>query len=630
MRGLSFSSQNRPQSVGEFRNMLGGSEPRTPPSIPAPESLSFDTPRMESPSSEPPHEERPQPERRPLVPKGEKAFSPKLLLALLVPIAAFFLFGDGGRTLGTSRSPSQSASQSQSQSANTSTTSSPSDPVLRRAQEGDADAQVALGLRYYLGKDAQVDHVKAVEWWRKAAEQGNTNGQYLVGRMYASGEGVAKDEVKAAEWFRKAADRGHAHAQNDLGDLYYFGRGVSRDYGTAAVWFGKAAAQEHSDAQYSLGWMYEQGQGLPKDEEKAVEWYRKAAAQGHTEAKKNLDRVLLAIRSRPAPQEFIRLSRHGSAAEVKKAIESGAPLEARDEQYGGTPLMWAAAQNKDPGAISVLLSAGANVNARDSNDGTALLWAAGANRDQEVLSLLIAAGADTDARDRSGGTMRSLLERHSLVTEAQRLLNELGYEAGMVDGKAGSRTAAAVKAFQGDRGLSQDGSVSPELVAQLRRAKEQGLTAKVALSPKPASPRPSPTLPAGLENLARRANQGDVAAQYSLGACYEKGYPGMGKDYKMAVEWYRKAADQGLREAQYRLAQMYEIGRGVAQDYKMAVEWYRKAVDHGHADAQYHLGLMYEIGRGVAKDMNKAVEWYRRAAAQGNTLAKYSLKRLGK
>jgi len=647
MRGLSFSSRNRPQSMGEFRNMLGGSEPRTPPSIPAPESLSFDTPRMESPSSEPPHEERPQPERRPLVPKGEKAFSPKLLLALLVPIAAFFLFGDGGRTLGTSRSPSQSASQSQSQSANASTTSSPSDPVLRRAQEGDADAQVAMGLRYYLGKDAQVDHVKAVEWWRKAAEQGNTNGQYLVGRMYASGEGVAKDEVKAAEWFRKAADRGHAHAQNDLGDLYYFGRGVSKDYGTAAVWFGKAAAHEHSDAQYSLGWMYEHGQGLPKDEDKAVEWYRKAAAQGHTEAQKNLDRLLAASRAQPArptpptPQEFIRLAGHGSAAEVKKAIESGAPLEARDEQYGGTPLMWAAAQNKDPGAISVLLSAGANVNARDSNDGTALLWAAGANRDQEVLSLLIAAGADTDARDRSGGTMRSLLERHSLVTEAQRLLNELGYEAGMVDGKAGSRTAAAVKAFQGDRGLSQDGSVSPELVAQLRRAKEHGLTAKEA-----PSPRPSPTLPIGLDleslarrarqgdanaqaNIARRANQGDAYAQFALAEMYRIGI-GVAQDSKMALKWCRKAADQGLREAQFELGERYGFGRGVAQDDKMAAEWYRKAADQGHAYAQNNLGWMYETGRGVQKDMNKAVEWYRRAAAQGNQLAKDHLKRLGK
>ena len=99
--------------------------------------------------------------------------------------------------------------------------------------------------------------------------------------------------------------------------------------------------------------------------------------------------------------------------------------------------------------------------------------------------------------------MRSLLERHSLVTEAQRLLNELGYEAGMVDGKAGSRTAAAVKAFQGDRGLSQDGSVSPELVAQLRRAKEQGLTARSEPSPKQQlHPLPSTQTPASVHTPA--------------------------------------------------------------------------------------------------------------------------------
>jgi TPR repeat protein len=62
----------------------------------------------------------------------------------------------------------------------------------------------------------------------------------------------------------------------------------------------------------------------------------------------------------------------------------------------------------------------------------------------------------------------------------------------------------------------------------------------------------------------------------------------------------------------------------------MAVEWYRKAADQGDAFAQCNLGVMYENGYGVAKDMNKAVEWYRKAAAQGITLAKQSLKRLGK
>ncbi|NCC61690.1 MAG: hypothetical protein EOM12_12305 [Verrucomicrobiae bacterium] len=79
--------------------------------------------------------------------------------------------------------------------------------------------------------------------------------------------------------------------------------------------------------------------------------------------------------------------------------------------------------------------------------------------------------------------MKILLERHSLVAEAQRLLNELGYDAGAVDGKAGPRTAATVTAFQRERGIAQNGTISSELVTLLRRAKENGTTARVAPTP---------------------------------------------------------------------------------------------------------------------------------------------------
>ena len=41
--------------------------------------------------------------------------------------------------------------------------------------------------------------------------------------------------------------------------------------------------------------------------------------------------------------------------------------------------------------------------------------------------------------------------------EAQKLLKELDYDPGPIDGQYGSRTASTVKAFQKDMGLSQDG-----------------------------------------------------------------------------------------------------------------------------------------------------------------------------
>ena len=62
---------------------------------------------------------------------------------------------------------------------------------------------------------------------------------------------------------------------------------------------------------------------------------------------------------------------------------------------------------------------------------------------------------------------------------------------------------------------------------------------------------------------------------------------------------------------------MYNEGRGVAQIDVEAVQWFRKAADQGVAEAQYNLGIMYKDGNGVAQSDAKAAEWYRKAADQG-------------
>ena len=58
----------------------------------------------------------------------------------------------------------------------------------------------------------------------------------------------------------------------------------------------------------------------------------------------------------------------------------------------------------------------------------------------------------------------------------------------------------------------------------------------------------------------------------------------------------------------------YYNGEGVDQDKAVAVEWLRKAAEQGYARAQNNLGYCYEYGQGVDKDTAVAVEWYRKAA----------------
>ena len=69
----------------------------------------------------------------------------------------------------------------------------------------------------------------------------------------------------------------------------------------------------------------------------------------------------------------------------------------------------------------------------------------------------------------------------------------------------------------------------------------------------------------------------------------------------------------------------YYNGQGVAQDYKKAVEWFSKAAEQGYASAQFNLGVCYEFGKGVPKDDKKAVEWFSKAAEQGYASAQKKL-----
>lgn len=53
----------------------------------------------------------------------------------------------------------------------------------------------------------------------KKAEQGNANAQYFLGAMYDKGEGVAQDKKKAFEWYTKAVGQGNKKAQENLDKL---------------------------------------------------------------------------------------------------------------------------------------------------------------------------------------------------------------------------------------------------------------------------------------------------------------------------------------------------------------------------------------------------------------------------
>jgi TPR repeat protein len=118
--------------------------------------------------------------------------------------------------------------------------------------------------------------------------------------------------------------------------------------------------------------------------------------------------------------------------------------------------------------------------------------------------------------------------------------------------------------------------------------------------------------------LRKRAEAGDVEAQYMLGQEYNFKY--LEKDFSQeyfdkSMMWYRKAAVNGHVEAKTSLGILY-LSRGTPEDNVEAVRLLREAAEQGNAKAQETLGDCYNEGNGVAKDRGEAERWWRKSADQ--------------
>lgn len=149
------------------------------------------------------------------------------------------------------------------------------------AEQGNAMAQVNLGLMYSKGQGVQQNHFEATKWFRLAANQGNAKGQCALGSNYARGEGVPQDYAEAVKWLRRAANQGDAMAQSNLGIMYVAGQGVTPNYVEAAKWWRLAANRGYAKAQFKLGLAYGSGLGVPQNYVLAYMWYALSAAQGY-------------------------------------------------------------------------------------------------------------------------------------------------------------------------------------------------------------------------------------------------------------------------------------------------------------------------------------------------------------
>jgi ankyrin repeat protein len=125
-----------------------------------------------------------------------------------------------------------------------------------------------------------------------------------------------------------------------------------------------------------------------------------------------------------------KAAKKGDTKKIDRLLSQGAEINALDDNYKWSPLMFAVV-HREPAAVSTLLELGADANFRDSHDGETPLHAAisrkGASADIKIAKLLLERGALVDAQTRAGYTALNLIfpDKEKEVNAA-KLLIEFG------------------------------------------------------------------------------------------------------------------------------------------------------------------------------------------------------------
>ncbi|MEO2157918.1 MAG: ankyrin repeat domain-containing protein [bacterium] len=118
-------------------------------------------------------------------------------------------------------------------------------------------------------------------------------------------------------------------------------------------------------------------------------------------------------------------------AKVKDSLDMGANVEARENLDRGHTALILASTGSHPEIVSLLLSKGAKIEARDHNSlgigqQTPLMHAAGCAKNPEIVKLLLEKGAKIKAKDNFGSTPLFMAASHSDTPEIAKLLLDKG------------------------------------------------------------------------------------------------------------------------------------------------------------------------------------------------------------
>ncbi len=115
--------------------------------------------------------------------------------------------------------------------------------------------------------------------------------------------------------------------------------------------------------------------------------------------------------------------------------------------------------------------------------------------------------------------------------------------------------------------------------------------------------------------LSPIAEEGNADAMYRMAIMLQNGL-GCVADEKKAFKYMGDAALQDFPLAQHAYAFMFFEGECTEKNIEKSIEWFTKAAEQGLLGSATTLAMIYEEGKLVPQDIEKAQFWYKKAGIE--------------
>lgn len=492
--------------------------------------------------------------------------------------------------------------------------------LQQAAEAGSTDAMVTLVDCYYDGEGVKKNPQLAVEWLTKASDLGNPKALLGLGIGYLSGiEGFKQDYNLSIKYLTEAANAKLSEAEGYLSYVYL----QLQDYDKALYWAQRGAQIENKVALYVLALIYLNGYGVEPDLQKSFDYAKKAADEGEPSAQFMVGDAYYA--GNPVPQDYTQAYKYYYMAAQQEEIEAMTALGecmlyglGCDQNYDEA-IIWLnkAAENNDQKAINILEyikdgglienSSSTQIEAPDTEDHSSQNISTFQFQLQDLITTVdgIVTSVEVNIGDfiAKGDTI--------LVYQAEGTYNNLNtQEEGFVR-----------KIYVNEGDWMYSGMPVMEIGDLLSKEETENSTEKNFSENSSSFLNDVPSEyyydGAQINQYKESAKGGDNIAMAKLALCYLSG-AGIKQNDKMAVMWFKRAAENNDAFASYMLGERYSSDSSPLDNpnYQEAAKWYRRGAKLNFPPAMFALGLLYFNGQGVVANNEKGKKLITDAAHQ--------------